>query len=56
MLKALDKGGADGHFMVCTGHGPVLVGDRIKSVMKQYRGVVHGGEPEPEENRSSSRM
>ena len=23
--------------MVCTGHGPVLVGDRIKSVMKQYR-------------------
>lgn len=23
--------------MVCTGHGPVLTGDRIKSVMKQYR-------------------
>ena len=23
--------------MICTGHGPVLVGDRIKAVMKQYR-------------------
>ncbi len=37
MLKALDRVENMDITMVCTGHGPVLVGDRIKSVMKQYR-------------------
>ena len=37
MLKALDRVEPMDISMVCTGHGPVLVGDRIKSVMKQYR-------------------
>ena len=36
--------------MVCTGHGPVLVGDRIKEVMKQYRGVVHSGQSKQKED------
>ena len=37
MLKALDRVEDMDITMVCTGHGPVLVGDRIKAVMKQYR-------------------
>lgn len=37
MLKALDRVENMDVSMVCTGHGPVLVGDRIKAVMKQYR-------------------
>ena len=37
MLKALDRVEEMDISMVCTGHGPVLVGDRIKAVMKQYR-------------------
>ena len=37
MLKALDRVEDMDVTMVCTGHGPVLAGDRIKSVMKQYR-------------------
>ena len=37
MLKALDRVEDMDISMVCTGHGPVLVGDRIKAVMKQYR-------------------
>lgn len=37
MLKALDRVENMDISMVCTGHGPVLVGDRIKAVMKQYR-------------------
>ena len=37
MLKALDRVEDMDITMVCTGHGPVLAGDRIKSVMKQYR-------------------
>ena len=37
MLKALDRVEDMDISMICTGHGPVLVGDRIKSVMKQYR-------------------
>ena len=37
MLKALDRVEPMDISMVCTGHGPVLVGDRIRSVMKQYR-------------------
>lgn len=37
MNKALDRVENMDITMVCTGHGPVLVGDRIKSVMKQYR-------------------
>ena len=37
MLKALDRVENMDITMVCTGHGPVLVGDRIKEVMKQYR-------------------
>ena len=37
MLKALDRVENMDISMVCTGHGPVLTGDRIKSVMKQYR-------------------
>ena len=37
MLKALDRVENMDISMICTGHGPVLVGDRIKSVMKQYR-------------------
>ena len=37
MIKALDRVEDMDITMICTGHGPVLVGDRIKSVMKQYR-------------------
>ncbi|MDN0044829.1 FAD-dependent oxidoreductase [Mediterraneibacter glycyrrhizinilyticus] len=37
MLKALDRVEDMDISMICTGHGPVLVGDRIKAVMKQYR-------------------
>lgn len=37
MLKALDRVEHMDITMVCTGHGPVLVGERIKAVMKQYR-------------------
>ena len=37
MLKALDRVENMDITMICTGHGPVLVGDRIKAVMKQYR-------------------
>ena len=37
MLKALDRVEDMDVSMVCTGHGPVLVGSRIKEVMKQYR-------------------
>ena len=37
MLKALDRVETMDISMICTGHGPVLVGDRIRQVMKQYR-------------------
>lgn len=37
MLKALDRVEDMDISMICTGHGPVLVGDKIKAVMKQYR-------------------
>lgn len=37
MIKALNRVEGMDITMVCTGHGPVLVGDRIKQVMKQYR-------------------
>ena len=37
MLKALERVETMDISMICTGHGPVLVGDRIKAVMKQYR-------------------
>ena len=37
MLKALDRVEDMDISMVCTGHGPVLVGDRIRAVMAQYR-------------------
>ena len=36
MLRALDKIQHLDITMICTGHGPVLVGDRIRSVMAQY--------------------
>lgn len=37
MLKALDRVDALDISMICTGHGPVLVGDRIRRVMAKYR-------------------
>ena len=37
MLAALDRVEDMDITMVCTGHGPVLVGDRIRKVMEQYR-------------------
>ena len=37
MLKALDRVEKMDISMICTGHGPVLVGERIKEVMRQYR-------------------
>ena len=37
MLKALDRVEDMDISMICTGHGPVLVGERIRAVMKQYR-------------------
>ena len=37
MLKALDKVEPLDISMICTGHGPVLTGERIRTVMKQYR-------------------
>ena len=37
MLKALDRVENMDISMVCTGHGPVLVGERIRQVMRQYR-------------------
>lgn len=37
MLKALDRVKALDISMVCTGHGPVLLGDRIRKVMAQYK-------------------
>lgn len=37
MCKALDRVEDMDISMICTGHGPVLVGDRIRAVMKQYR-------------------
>ena len=37
MLKALDRVKFLDISMICTGHGPVLVGDRIRKVMAQYR-------------------
>ena len=37
MLKALARVRDFDISMICTGHGPVLVGDRIRQVMKQYR-------------------
>lgn len=37
MLKALDRVENMDITMICTGHGPVLVGDRIRDVMKKYR-------------------
>lgn len=37
MLKALDRVKSLDISMVCTGHGPVLAGDRIKRVMALYR-------------------
>ena len=55
MLKALDRVENMDISMVCTGHGPVLVGDRIKAVMKQYREWSTVVNPNPK-RRSSSRM
>ena len=37
MLKALDKVEGLDISLICTGHGPVLTGERIRTVMKQYR-------------------
>lgn len=37
MLKALERVEHMDITMICTGHGPVLVGDRVRSVMEQYR-------------------
>lgn len=37
MLKALNRVKDMDISMVCTGHGPVLVGERIRAVMEQYR-------------------
>lgn len=37
MLQALDRVESMDVTMVCTGHGPVLTGERIKKVMEQYR-------------------
>lgn len=37
MLKALDRVEHLDITVICTGHGPVLVGERIRSVMEQYR-------------------
>ena len=37
MLKALDKVEGLDISLICTGHGPVLTGERIQTVMKQYR-------------------
>ena len=47
MLKALDRVENMDISMICTGHGPVLVGDRIKSVMKQYREWSTAVNPNP---------
>lgn len=37
MLQALERVEHLDISMICTGHGPVLVGSRIRSVMEQYR-------------------
>lgn len=37
MLKALERVERMDITMLCTGHGPVLTGDRVRSVMEQYR-------------------
>lgn len=37
MLQALERVEHLDISMICTGHGPVLVGNRIRSVMEQYR-------------------
>ncbi len=37
--------------MICTGHGPVLVGERIKAVMKQYREWSTVVNPNPKKDR-----
>ncbi|MDE7057189.1 MAG: FprA family A-type flavoprotein, partial [Lachnospiraceae bacterium] len=37
MLQALERVEPLDISMICTGHGPVLVGSRIRSVMEQYR-------------------
>lgn len=37
MLKALDRVESLDISMICTGHGPVLVGDRIRKVMAVYK-------------------
>ncbi len=37
MLQALDRVERMDITMICTGHGPVLTGDRLRSVMEQYR-------------------
>lgn len=37
MLQALDRVERMDITMICTGHGPVLTGDRLRSVLEQYR-------------------
>ncbi len=37
MLQALDRVQSMDISMICTGHGPVLTGERIRKVMEQYR-------------------
>lgn len=37
MLKALDRVESLDISMICTGHGPVLIGERIRKVMEIYR-------------------
>ncbi len=37
MLQALDRVDHMDITMICTGHGPVLTGDRVRKVMEQYR-------------------
>lgn len=47
MLKALDRVEKMDISMICTGHGPVLVGERIKEVMRQYREWSTSVNPNP---------
>ena len=56
MLKALDRVETMDISMICTGHGPVLVGDRIRQVMKQYREWSTVVNPNEKKNQLLSRM
>lgn len=47
MLSALDRIESLDITMICTGHGPVLTGDRIRQVMAEYREWSKGPDPNP---------